>query len=299
MIRRFFGIRLGVLNQHEPKPLNINNRKFSNLDSINLPSISIVTPSFNQGVFIRKTIESVLEQNYPKLQYLIQDGCSTDGTAEILESYSKAEYKYFIESDNGQADAINRGFSRSNGEIMAWLNSDDLLLPGALNLVGEYFLNHPEVDVIYGNRIIIDFSGNQIGRWILPDHDGELLRSFDYVPQETLFWRRRLWEQVGGRVDAEFSFALDWDLLLRFVVAGAKFAHIPQLFGAFRVHESQKTSTILSTRGRLESMRLRLRYGGSRMQRLLRLFNHIIFLVKHKKIDKKFEKKDFSLGDIN
>lgn len=289
IFRRLLGIKLGVLHQHVPQSLHFKDEAIIARDVANLPIISLVTPSFNQGIYIHKTIESVLNQKYPHLEYLIQDACSTDSTSAVLSAFPPDKFEYFIEPDKGQADAINLGFSRSNGEIMAWLNSDDLLLPGALGLVGEFFLSHPEVDVVYGNRILIDNEGKQIGRWILPGHDADILRGIDYIPQETLFWRRRVWERAGGYVDDELNFALDWDLLLRFSDIGAKFVHLPLLFGAFRVHENQKTSALFVSSGLAESRLLRTRYGGNLLLRILRVFKHMIFLVKHKITDKQFD----------
>jgi hypothetical protein len=145
---------------------------------------------------------------------------------------------------------------------MAWLNSDDLLLPGTVAYVARYFLDHPDVDVVYGHRVNIDESDQEIGRWLMPTHDDELLRWADYIPQETLFWRRRLWEKVGAALDESFQFALDWDLLLRFQDAGANFARLPRFLGAFRVHAAQKTQAAMDGTGQVEMNRLLLRNHG-------------------------------------
>ena len=164
--------------------------------------------------------------------------------------------------DGGQASAVNAGFARSQGEIMAWLNSDDMLLPGALAYVGRYFAEHPEVDVVYGHRVLIDSDDREIGRWVMPAHDDEILSWADYVPQETLFWRREAWERVGGRLTEEFRFALDWDLLVRMREAGATTVRLPRFLGAFRVHEAQKSSAQVETLGVGEMNRLRRRIHG-------------------------------------
>ena len=119
----------------------------------NALKISIVTPSFEQGRFLDRTIYSVVTQNYPSLEYVVQDGGSTDNTVDVLRRFDRLLTAWTSEQDAGQADAINRGFARTNGEIMAWLNSDDLLLPGTLAVVAGYFAQHPEVDVVYGNRV--------------------------------------------------------------------------------------------------------------------------------------------------
>jgi hypothetical protein len=145
---------------------------------------------------------------------------------------------------------------------MAWLNSDDLMLPGTVSYVAEFFASHPDVDVVYGHRININEHDEEIGRWIMPSHDDELLRWADYVPQETLFWRRRIWDQIGGCLDESFQFALDWDLLLRFRAAGARFARLNRFLGAFRVHAAQKTLTAIHGTGYEEMQRLLRRTHG-------------------------------------
>lgn len=124
---------------------------------------------------------------------------------------------------------------------MAYLNADDMLLPGSLGCVARYFAAHPDVDVIYGHRLIVNRDDHEIGRWLLPPHSDHMLVWADYVPQETLFWRRRIWEQAGGKMDESFDYALDWDLLLRFRAAGAKIVRLPRFLGAFRLHDDQKT----------------------------------------------------------
>jgi glycosyltransferase involved in cell wall biosynthesis len=204
----------------------------------------------------------VLKQTYPNLEFFVQDGGSTDGTLELLKSKEGDFTGWVSEKDNGQAQAINRGFAKTSGEIMAWLNSDDLILPGVLNFVADFFNRHPDIDVVYGNRLLIDKDNMEIGRWILPGHDNTVLSWVDYIPQETLFWRRRIWEKIGGKVDESFQFALDWDLLVRFRDAGAKFHHIPQFLGAFRIHEKQKTSAQINQIGYQEMNRIRERTLG-------------------------------------
>jgi len=254
--------RLGNLNQYAPRKLSLSCPAQA-VSSCNLPlKISIVTPSFQQGGYIEHTLKSVLEQGYPNLEYFVQDACSSDQTVVILKRYEQALSGWSSEADSGQSHAINKGFARTTGEIMAWLNSDDLLLPGALACVAEYFERHSEVDVVYGNRLMINEDGMEIGRWILPGHDGDLLSWADYVPQETLFWRRSLWEKVGGQIDESFKFAMDWDLLVRFREVGAKFSHIPQFLGAFRIHHCQKTSATINEVGYQEMDRIRERLLG-------------------------------------
>lgn len=227
-----------------------------------VPRITIVTPSYNQASFLENTLRSVLGQKYPHLEYIVQDGASTDGSVEILSRYRHRLAYVDSRPDRGQAQALNRGFARSTGEIMAYLNADDLLLPGALLYVAAFFQQHPEVDVVYGHRIVIDAQGREVGRWVLPPHDDQVVYWADYIPQETMFWRRRIWERVGGGFDETLQFAIDWDLILRFAQAGARMVRLPRFLGAFRVHAAQKTSAQWATVGRREVAKLRRRYLG-------------------------------------
>ncbi|PTY03394.1 glycosyltransferase [Verrucomicrobia bacterium LW23] len=228
-----------------------------------LPHIAIVTPSFQHAAYIRETMDSVLNQGYPNLSYVVQDGGSNDGTREILEDYAPRLHACGSEKDRGQAEAIRNGFERTEGrgEIMAWLNSDDTLLPGALHYIGRYFGTHPHVDAIYGHRILIDERGMEIGRWVLPPHNDEPLGFVDYVPQETLFWRRAIYEKVGG-IDTTLRFAMDWDLLLRFVKAKARIVRVPYFLGCFRVHKQQRSSAPVTTMGIHEMDQIRHDFHG-------------------------------------
>ena len=252
--------RLNRLYHHQPCPMKIPER-YSRItvSATDAPTISLVTPSYNQAIFLERTLKSILDQGYPKLQYVVQDGGSDDGSREILAAYQSRLYAVESRKDDGFAHAINAGFAKTDGEIMAWLNSDDLLLPGALNAVASYFMANPDVDVVYGHRILIDEQDQEIGRWVLPPHDEEVLRWADYIPQETMFWRRRIWEKAGSKIDLDFQFAVDWDLLLRFQKAGAKIVRLPRFLGAFRVHSNQKTSSQIESFGFKEMDRLRER----------------------------------------
>jgi glycosyltransferase involved in cell wall biosynthesis len=248
--------------EYPPMPLKIPRHYQTNaIETASLPTVCIVTPSFNQGHFIERTIKSVIEQSYPEIEYIIQDGGSKDGTVEILEKYRSNLSHVESRKDKGQTNAINCGFNHASGEIMAYLNSDDLLLPGTISYVVNFFLKNPDVDVVYGHRIIVNENDDEIGRWVLPPHDEENLLWADYIPQETMFWRRRIWEKVGGSLDESFQYAMDWDLLLRFQKAGANFVRLPRFLGAFRVHSAQKTSAWLDI-GLQEMARLRRQSHG-------------------------------------
>jgi glycosyltransferase involved in cell wall biosynthesis len=253
--------KIGSLQHYPPRPLLVPAGYFRTTPPSPAPTISLVTPSFGQGRFLERTLYSVLEQNYPLLEYFVQDGGSTDETLETLRQYGDRLTGWVSEPDAGQADAINRAFDHTTGEIMGWLNSDDMLLPGALAYVAHYFAAHPEVDVVYGNRITIDEDDGEIGLWVLPKHDDRVMTLVDYIPQETLFWRRDIWDAAGGHVDPAFGYALDWDLLLRFRDAGARIERLPRFLGAFRVHPQQKTSAE-DALGARECTELRIRVHG-------------------------------------
>ncbi len=277
--------RLGNLNQYQPRPIVAFDSNDCTIQLTATPKISIVTPSFQQGDFIERTIRSVLEQSYPNLDYYIQDGGSKDNTVNVLKRYETQIMGWISENDSGQSQAINLGFSKTTGEIMAWLNSDDLIFPGTLFTVADYFNNHPDVDVVYGDRLLIDENDMEIGRWIMPGHDSDVLSWVDFIPQETLFWRRRIWDKAGGQVDESFRFAMDWDLLVRFRDAGATFAHIPQFLGAFRIHDHQKTSASINEIGHQEMDRIRQRVQG-RIPNSKEIRKAILpFLFKHVMVD--------------
>jgi glycosyltransferase involved in cell wall biosynthesis len=254
--------RLFRLKYQDPETCYLPSSYFSKPKLKWTPVIGIVTPNLNQGAFIERTIRSVIDQGYPNLQYTIQDAVSKDTSLAVIKQYEASLSSWESVKDRGQSHAINLGFARIDAEIMAYLNSDDVLLPGCLSCVANYFLRHPEVDVVYGNRLLIDEDDKIINRWVLPKHDDQAIAWADYIPQETLFWRRRAWDAVGGQVDDSFQFAMDWDLVLRFRQAGMRFARIPRFLGAFRITEQQKTGALISTTGVSEMTRLRNRELG-------------------------------------
>lgn len=285
-IKEFLHPRIGKLYQYSPRRFHIPNRYHQKVISQNTPKISIVTPSYNQGKYIERTLMSVLEQNYPNLEFIVQDGGSNDETVNILKNYQAQLTRWESKKDNGQSNAINLGFHHATGEIMAYLNSDDILLPGTLHYVAQYFEKNPNVDVVYGHRIIIDEADREIGRWVLPNHDSKVLTWADYIPQETLFWRRSVWNKVGGKIDESFRFAMDWDLLLRFAEAGAKFKRLPRFMGAFRVHTQQKTSSQMNEVGLQEMDRLRMRCHKKPVSHMEISKNIRRYLIKHVFINK-------------
>jgi glycosyltransferase involved in cell wall biosynthesis len=256
--------QMGARPTHQPRAVASDTFPSNFATTGSLPRFTIVTPSFNQGQFLDHTIASVLGQDGVDVAYVVQDGGSGDSTLSILKHYSDRLTRWKSGPDQGQSDAIALGFRDTQGaqnDVMAWLNSDDVYLPSCLLFVAQYFARHPEIDVLYGHRILINEQSEEIGRWFLPKHDTAMLRMNDYVPQETMFWRRRIWDKVGG-IDPSFKFAMDWDLLLRFQAAGAKIVRVPYFLACFRIHAAQKTSAQMESVGQKEIDALRLRTFG-------------------------------------
>jgi glycosyltransferase involved in cell wall biosynthesis/SAM-dependent methyltransferase len=229
------------------------------------PRISIVTPSYNQGKFIGRTVRSVLLQRYPNLDYILMDGGSSDDTVSRLAPY-RDQFSYFVSApDGGQADAIAKGFARSSGEIMAYLNSDDLLAPDALHFVANYFASHPNVDFIYSHRCTVDENDRVMWYWVLPPHSSSLMKRWDFIPQETCFWRRSLFEKAGN-IDPSYQFAMDYDLFVRFMNLG-RVRRVNRFLGAFRQHGESKTTQYLGIMGRREMLKVRRKFGIRRLPR--------------------------------
>lgn len=216
--------------------------------------ISIVTPSYNHSQFIERTVRSVVKQRYDNLEYIIMDGGSKDNTVELIEPYRRYISHMVSEKDNGQSDAIARGFEKSTGEIMAWLNSDDMLAPGTLEYVNWFFAHNPNIDAIYSHRLAVDADDRVIWYWLLPSHSSYMMSRWDLIPQETCFWRRSLWEKVGN-VDRSFQFAMDYDLFVRFMKVG-RIRRVNRFLGAFRQHQGAKTSQLIHTIGAQEIHRI-------------------------------------------
>ncbi|MEP0752688.1 glycosyltransferase [Trichocoleus sp. Lan] len=227
------------------------------------PKVSIVTPSYNQGKFIEKTILSVLCQDYPNLEYIVVDGLSTDETLDIIRKYEHRINKIILEADKGQTDALNKGFRLCTGEILAYLNSDDCY--AAKNVVSkavDYFKEYQGFDVIYGQRNIIDEFGKLLNfHPYRPFSEPDFYLS-DYIPQECTFWTKRIFEKAGAYINEEFDFAMDYELLLRFLKLGAKFLSVEDVFGLFRYYPAQKTSDRWHSHGLPEIAKLHKMYLG-------------------------------------
>lgn len=204
-----------------------------------LPSIAVITPSFRQARFIAETIESVRAQNYPALEHWIIDAESNDGTAEVVARYASPQLHWVSEPDRNQTDAINKGMRRSTAEILGWLNSDDRYLPGALQAVGEAFRDNPDAAVVYGGGVKINRAGVVVKEVPAPAYDRQALRNRFYVIQPSMFFRRSLFDRLGG-LNVEANYAMDWELMLRFP-PDVRPVIIPQMLSQLRCYVSTKT----------------------------------------------------------
>lgn len=218
-----------------------------------LPRVTIVTPSFNQADYLEQTIMSVLNQDYPNIEYIIIDGGSTDGSVEIIKNFQNRLAYWVSEADRGQSAAINKGFKRGTGQIFHWLNSDDLLMPSAVRIAVHYLMKKPDIGLVYGDRITIDSRGNFLSLTQVPSFSEKIFRHHLRIPQETAFFRSELWRQVSG-VDEELRYCMDYDLFVK-LSKKTRFYHIPVVLGAYRKHLLSKTviySHDLKTAGREE-----------------------------------------------
>lgn len=203
------------------------------------PLISIVTPSYQQAPFLRACIDSVLNQEYPNIEYRVQDGESTDGSVAILESYHD-RFSWSSGPDGGQAAAINAGLRQSHGEILGYLNSDDTLRPGALRIVADTFAAHPEVDVIYGHADMIDVEGNVTGQYRTRTFEPESFFGDCTICQPATFWRREIMDRVG-LFDESLQVVMDYDYWIRIALSGGHFFFLEQTLAQSRDYPQTKT----------------------------------------------------------
>jgi glycosyltransferase involved in cell wall biosynthesis len=205
-----------------------------------LPLVSVVTPSLNQREFITETIESVLSQDYPRLEYLVVDGGSTDGTLDVLRSYG-ARLRWLSEPDSGQSAAINKGWRATQGDIIAWLNADDTYLPGAISKVADFFQTQPQAAAVYGDCDYVGADGGVIRPYpTRPYNYAQLVRSArNFIPQPATFLRRQVLTSLGG-LDESFDYVMDFEYWLRL---GARFeiAYLPGRLATLRLHSDAKS----------------------------------------------------------
>lgn len=225
----------------------------------NLPKISIVTPSFNQARFLEQTIRSVIEQDYPNLEYIVIDGGSSDNSVEIIRKYEQHLASWVSERDSGQADAIAKGFGMATGDILCWLNSDDVLYPGALQAVADCFAADAECGCVYGRAMYTTEDGAEVCEYPTGEFDFERLAVFNFICQPATFFRRSVYEAVGG-VDRTLRFSMDYDLWIR-MARVARFCYLPELLATYRLHLDSKTvSPAASTANHAEGLATTMRH---------------------------------------
>jgi glycosyltransferase involved in cell wall biosynthesis len=237
-----------------------------------LPTISVVTPSYNQAQFLEQCLTSVLDQPYPNVEYVVVDGASTDGSVEIIQRHADRLAHWVSEPDDGQYDAINKGFAKTSGEIMAWLNSDDMYTPWALSCVAEVFAALPDVEWLTSlYQPAWDVRGHLVFCPQVPGfHRDAFFRGANvqgrgwyashFIQQESTFWRRSLWDRAGGFVDASLSLAGDLDLWARFYRLADLYG-LRAVLAGFRNHDSQKTALHMPEY-LVEAERVLRRHGG-------------------------------------
>ena len=221
------------------------------------PRITLVTPSFQQARYLPWTIRSVLGQGYPNLEYLICDGGSTDGSVDVIRSIENRISWWCSERDGGQTQAINKGFRRATGDIIGWLNSDDMLLPGCLRLVASAFAD-PQIQAICGWGVMMSAEGRVRRRWVFGQPTAGQLRSRSILFQPSVFWRRELFGRIGY-LDESFQFCMDQEYFARMAEHGVVPKLVPKFLAAYRKHDETKTSTIAAV-GEQESNRIAQRF---------------------------------------
>ncbi len=217
------------------------------------PLVSIITPSYNQSAFLEQTLQSVFAQDYPLIEYIVIDGGSTDQSPEIIEKFSNQLAWWVSEEDKGQADAINKGFRRARGEILAWLNSDDLYLPGTVSQAVQSLQSNPELGLVFGDAITMDANGRPLGRLAFGDWGLKELINFRIICQPAVFMRRTVLEQAGY-LDSSYHFLLDHQLWIRMATL-APVQHIASLWAAARHHPEAKNVSQAGAFG-VEAMRI-------------------------------------------
>jgi hypothetical protein len=209
--------------------------------------ISLVVPNLNAAPYLRQALRSIELQRYDDLEVIVSDGGSTDESLNIVSSFSGSISRIISGPDNGHADALNKGFGVSSGEVMGWLNSDDILQANALNTVGAIFKNHPDIDWITGTRCIFSDSPRMLK--LKParalTYQDYLAGDFRWIQQESTFWRRSLWNQAGGYVSTDLELAIDFELWMRFF-RFAQLHSVDALIGGFRVRDNQRSAVFMS-----------------------------------------------------
>jgi glycosyltransferase involved in cell wall biosynthesis len=203
-------------------------------------TISIITPSYNQAAYLEQTIQSVINQNYPAIEYIIIDGGSTDDSVEVIQKYS-SHFAYWVsEKDRGQSDAINKGLKLATGDIVCWLNSDDLFEPNTLNTIAQFFNKNTDAKFIYGDGLIFHENGKKRDFHCRPGKvNKEMLSRCDPLQQPSTFWRRKIHNEIGF-IDESLGFTMDWDFFMR-IALKYEMHYLPITFSRYRIHDAHKT----------------------------------------------------------
>ena len=261
---RFPYDQFGVPGRQPPVTDTLVTRNLSAGTDMNLPKITVVTCSYNQGRFLEETILSVVNQGYPNLEYIVIDGGSRDNSVDIIRKYEKYLAHWVSEPDNGQSDALAKGFERSTGEILCWLCSDDLLEENALLEVGRLFSGDASLEVVFGDTVFIDERGAVTRHYrTLPFNRWLLLNTANYIPQPSTFWRKGIYEQAGG-LDRSLLMGLDPDLWLRFSDI-TRLRHVRRYWSRMRIYPEIKSLTLNDEKW-ADHRRLERRYLGPRSE---------------------------------
>jgi glycosyltransferase involved in cell wall biosynthesis len=236
---------------------------------MSVPKISVVIPSFNQARFIQDTLLSVINQKYPALELIVIDGGSTDGSVDIIKKYDQYMSYWVSEPDGGQTHGLIKGFKRATGEILCWLNSDDLHTPNTLREVADCFRKHPNVDAIFGDSIWIDECGTPLRvQREIPFNRFIWMYTYNYIPGMSMFWRKQLYQKSGG-LNPEYNLAMDADLWIRFADVG-RLKHVRAVWSHMRFYPEQKNRR-LRDKSDAEDWKIRARYWNGTTPSLHRL----------------------------
>lgn len=239
-------------------------------ENSSLPKITVVTPSYNQGRFLEQTINSVLSQNYPNLEYIVMDGGSTDESVDIIRKYESSLKYWQSRKDKGQSDAINQGFTHASGDILCWLNSDDYFMPGTLHRVAS-LIKTGVPHIVSGETIyLMEADGTKINSNAVYKSKNYALGVYCYIIQPSTFWTKETWQKMGP-LSAELHFGFDWEWFLKAQKAGIEFDFFSETFSVYRIHDSHKTGSGGEKREQ-ELIKIMEQYAGKREAEAFRFF---------------------------